>query len=132
MSKIWDQIEKFAGDISSLEVLTLSGKITFQSVKAAPAAAEVKDGNNVKTPALTGLTDLSRLFQSVAQSVKLDDSEIRIVAYTRGELDHDTVIFVDQNADPTLLAAHNATVTAAHQARYEALSLLAKAVGSRL
>ena len=109
-----DRIASFVNDVTTLDVLTLSGNIEL--VAEQYSAAEKK-------------FDWDTLFTNVVAKMKAtDESKLTVVAYTHAEWDMDSVNFVRQElteGDKQLVEAHQAAVEAAQKSRFEAVKIVA-------
>jgi hypothetical protein len=109
LSKAFSWITDVAKDISTLDVTTLTGTITYKGVDA---------------------TDLYKNIKDMASS-----GDLRVVAMTHKDVDHDTVLFVSEGLPESasaLLKAHDAAVVAAENARLAFLKFAAGIVGMKL
>jgi hypothetical protein len=109
LSKAFSWVTDVAKDISTLDVTTLTGTITYKGVDA------TKIYDNIKELAGTG--------------------ELRVVAMTHKDVDHDTVLFVSEGLPESasaLLKAHDAAFVAAENARLAFLKFAAGIVGMQL
>ncbi len=100
----------FINDMTSLDVVTLTGNLTVQ-VSALEGGSDDDDSKPLR---------FSRIMRQLEGRVLKKDSEIAALAATHVSLDRDTVTFVKENLSPeeaVYLEFHNETVKAAGIAR---------------
>ncbi|CAH1000158.1 hypothetical protein LEM8419_01305 [Neolewinella maritima] len=100
----------FINDMTSLDVVTLTGNLTVQ-VNDLEGRAAGGDGESLK---------FGRIMQQLEGNIMKKDSKIHALAATHVSLDKDTVTFVKENLTPeeaVYLEFHNETVKAAGIAR---------------
>ncbi|WP_420460572.1 hypothetical protein [Neolewinella sp.] len=100
----------FINDMTSLDVVTLTGNLTVQ-VSALEGGSDDDDSKPLK---------FSRIMRQLEGRILKKDSEIAALAATHVSLDRDTVTFVKENLSPeeaVYLEFHNETVKAAGIAR---------------
>jgi hypothetical protein len=119
--KITAKIGKFIDDITTLDVLTLSGTI---ALKPDP---KPEDG----APAGAGVKELKwdDYFKDVVAKLKTPDADtkLEIVAYTHTELDADSVNFYrTAGTEDALRDLHLRTVESATKARLDAVAAFAR------
>lgn len=113
-----ERLKQFLDDVTSLEVLTLTGDIKLTGAGAG-------GGQSVK---------LDNLMTAVAQGMTPGaNNTIKIVAYTKAQFDCDSINYMIEGATPeqqALIESHRKTVEAAHRSRFEALKFIGDAVKS--
>ena len=117
---ITDKIEKFLQDITTLDVLTLSGTIALRP----EPKTENTDGED-------GVKELKwdDYFKSVVEKLKTPDekTKLEIVAYTHTEFDADSVNYYRAgDTEDALRDLHLKTVESATKARFEAIAAFAR------
>ena len=113
------KIGKFVEDITTLDVLTLSGKVTM-TPDAAPSDKDPAEAKEVKWDAY---------FKSIVDQLKTpsEDTQLEVVAYTHTEIDADSVNYYrDADSTDALRDLHLRTVESATKARLEALAAFAR------
>ena len=119
-TSISQKIKKFIDDTATLDVLTLSGKITL----VAPKAQAGGQGANAAKD-----LDMDKLFKDVLGKLQTKSTtEVSVVAYTHAEWDQDSVNYVAEGANPDLVQNHRETVSAAHDSRVKALASAADTI----
>jgi hypothetical protein len=96
------KMEEAIGDVTSLDVVTLTGSISIKN--------SLDDKNNIK---------LKRLWAAIQEQATAE-ADLTIVAFTHIDLDADSINFVDRNLTEekkALLIAHNESVKAAQETR---------------
>lgn len=116
------KIQEFVTDVTTLDVLTLTGDITLVTDSAYDEAAKKFNWDT--------------MFKGIAEKLKTAAaSELEVVAYTHAEWDLDSVNFVKRDlnaAQSNLVAAHNAAVESAQKSRFEAVKIIAGLVGANI
>lgn len=129
-TKITEKIGKFVDDITTLDVLTLSGNITLTPDPASQDGAAPVDANaNAPAAASAKELDWDTYFASVITKLKnpTDDSKLEVVAYTHTELDADSVNYYrTADGEDSLRNLHIRTVESATKARLEAVAAFAR------
>ena len=96
-----DKIKEFVGDISKLEVTTLTG--------------------NLETSVIVDANDSGKInFQNIMDNLSPADgapSTVKIVASSKIDFDKDVVQYVQENADPVLVELHHEAVKSSQEAR---------------
>ncbi len=119
IDKITTKITKFVDDITTLDVLTLSGSITMTPDAK---AVEGKDGEAQEL-------NWDTYFKSIVEKLKTpaDGTKLEIVAYTHTEIDADSVNYYRTADTPDALRdLHIRTVESATKARLEAVAAFAR------
>lgn len=111
------KITDFIEDTATLDVLTLTGNIDLVIKEGAPKEGESE-------------FQWDAIFKKIAAQLKADEqtTAVSVLAYTHAEWDQDSVNFVAEEADASLVTAHNDAVKAAHEARLNAIKSVADAV----
>jgi len=107
-NSFWTTIEKFFTDLTTLDVVTLTGKINL-------TVANVSN------------------FEDILENLKTTAvSEVKVLAVSHHQIDSDAVMFVkgdlDQVNEKPLLAMHQETVKAAQEMRNKVVEMVANAI----
>lgn len=118
---IWDTLKDVAGDLSTLEVLTLSGEMNLllDSKDKPGGSPEAKSFN---------LKNRDAILDMIANPTDQTKGKFYVVAYSRIDFDHDTVNFAMQNPteeDKRLYQLHVDSIKAAQDARAAFINMLA-------
>jgi hypothetical protein len=103
-------ITDYISDLSSLDVVTLTGNLT---IKVSDLSGDAGDGTGKPLR-------FSQMMRQLEGNILKRDSEITALAATHVSMDRDTVTFVKENLTPeeaAYLSFHNETVKAAGLAR---------------
>lgn len=95
-----EKIKEFVGDVSKLQVTTLTGNLKLDVILA-------DDEGNIQ-------------FKSILKNLKGSEnkpSSIEIVATTEVDFDKDVVQYVQKGTESALLDLHNKTVVSSQEAR---------------
>jgi len=128
LADIWHKLENTLQDLTTLDVVTLTGTIDWRT--AAAELPAVPPGAQPPTaPTVTALSTLPAIIEKKLKEA-MTGAEIRasLVAFTHIEIDLDSTHFVQANADPALLEAHKEIVRAAQEARSAFVKLVAGVV----
>lgn len=120
-ASIQTSIAQFFEDVTTLDVLTLTGNISLVG----------DDGAMINDDGVFSWDDM---FKNIAAKLKAKDVNVSVVAYTHAEWDLDSVNFVTNSDEATqpLIEAHNAAVKAAQQSRFEAVKSLGNLIGLKI
>ena len=99
----WDNVKDTVADITSLEVITFTGKVS----------AVVKDSEGGSLINWEALIDLAK-----------EGGEVQLVGATKVELDKDVRQFLDSTAPQKLIDLHLETVHSSMEARQAFISLI--------
>lgn len=127
-TKITEKIGKFVEDITTLDVLTLTGNITLTPDTAGSTPAPT-DTTTTTPPAEAKELNWDTYFASVIATLKnpSEDSKLEVVAYTHTELDADSVNYYrTADGEDSLRDLHIRTVESATKARLEAVAAFAR------
>lgn len=113
LKEVWKSFENGVEDLTTLDVVTLSGSIDLTGTQPAGAGLELK-----KLPEL-----IEKAIKGGSTSVS-----VKVVAFTHVEGDLDTTHFVQSDANASLLDAHTEIVKSAHDARNGFLRMLKELV----
>lgn len=102
---IWSEIKDAVKDVSSLEVITFSGKVT----------GVIKDGENMIN------------WDNMISLAKAE-GEVQLIAATKIEFDRDTKIFIASGAPANLVETHNEAVENAMMVRQNITNLIAEKI----
>jgi hypothetical protein len=113
LKEVWLEFEKGVKDLSTLDVVTLSGSIDLTSGQGTSPNLE-----------------LSKLPELISNAIKGGATKVnvKVVAFTHVEGDLDTTHFVETDANASLLEAHKEIVKTAHDARNSFLRMLKELV----
>jgi hypothetical protein len=122
---IQERLEKFVEDTVTLDVVTFTGIVKFDSSKhlVAPQGAGGKPSG----------INFDKIFDDVvAQLAIANQTELQMLAYTRAQWDRDSVTFVSKDPNPgdlKLIEAHQKAVESAQKSRMEAVKMVADFIG---
>ncbi|CAM2011154.1 hypothetical protein [Acanthopleuribacter pedis] len=109
LSKFWDNLEAMISDITTLDVVTLTGDIDVTLNQQADAGGAADPAETIT-------------FQDILKNIQAVKSQgLNAVAVTHIEVDMDTALFVKDNLTPqqqNLLTLHNQSVEQARNARH--------------
>ena len=107
---LFDKIKSFLDDVTTLDVLMLSGTVTLKPADGGGGAGKFK---------------WDELLKNVAEQLKVaDGTELTVAAYTHAEWDHDSVNFFAKDLPDAARDLHLKNVETAHKSRMEALSFI--------
>lgn len=109
------KLGEFVKDLSSLDVVTLSGNIT----------AEIK---GIDDQAEGGLgKQLSKVIKGAI--AKGAEGKISCVAYTHSDFDGDCILYINHDSSPELIKLHQQAVESAQEARARLIEAAGSLVG---
>lgn len=116
---IWNTLKTVTGDLTTLEVVTVSGSMNL-AIQNPSDKAEDKEKWNLKNS--------DAILNIIANPPQNASGNLYLVAYTRIDFDHDTVNFVNANPteeDKRLYTLHVESIKAAQEARAAFINMLA-------
>ncbi|MFN8397051.1 MAG: hypothetical protein U0176_20675 [Bacteroidia bacterium] len=116
---LWDGLKKVAGDLTTLEVVTVSGEMKMAVTNPSTDAKDKEKWNLKNSDAILNI---------IANPPANASGSLYLVAYTRIDFDHDTVNFVNANPteeDKRLYTLHVESIKAAQEARAAFINMLA-------